>query len=274
MSLLDRYFTRIGLQQRPPADPAGLAALVRAHRLAIPFENFDIPLGHGIAIDLDSVAVKLLDRRRGGYCFEQNALLGAVLQGLGITARPLLARVRLGLPDDATPPRTHTFSLVDLQGALWTVDGGFGGSHVPPMRLAEADAVTTPDGVAHRFVRRSVIGSLAGEWLLQRKASDRAEWEPQYSFDLAEVAPEDLDLANHWTSSRPGTRFTSQVIASRVLPDGFLALTGRVVSRYRGDAQDKRDVADAEALRALLDAEFGLAVDDAAAKELFAFTPG
>lgn len=67
----------------------------RAHRLAVPFENLDIPLRRGIAIDSASVFGKLVMRRRGGYRFEQNSLFLRALHSLGFTARPLLARVWL-----------------------------------------------------------------------------------------------------------------------------------------------------------------------------------
>ncbi|WP_438452424.1 arylamine N-acetyltransferase, partial [Listeria monocytogenes] len=72
---LTAYLARIDLPETPVADVDGLAALQRAHRLAIPFENLDVKLGRGVAIDSASVFDKLVTRRRGGYCFEQNRLL-------------------------------------------------------------------------------------------------------------------------------------------------------------------------------------------------------
>ena len=56
---LDAYFERIRLADRPACDLDGLATIQRAHRLAIPFENLDIRLGRGIAIDSEAVFDKL-----------------------------------------------------------------------------------------------------------------------------------------------------------------------------------------------------------------------
>lgn len=270
-TLIAAYFARIGLPGISGADLASLHALVAAQRLAIPFENLDIPLGRGVRIDRQAITAKLLHQRRGGYCYEQNGLLGMALAALGFMQRPLLARVRLGLPEDACPPRTHVMQLVDIDGESWIADAGFGGSFVPPMRLADGELRETADGVGHRLVRQSALGSAAGQWLLQRRAPGKADWDAQYSFDLAEVAPDDVQMANHWTSTRPGTRFTDNVIASRVLPDGFIALTGRQLSKSCGEAQDKQDIQTAEQLHGVLQHDFGICLTPAEAATLFAF---
>jgi hypothetical protein len=53
-------------------------------------------LGRPIALDVPSLSAKIVDGRRGGYCFEQNTLFGAVLESLGFHVTPLAGRVRLG----------------------------------------------------------------------------------------------------------------------------------------------------------------------------------
>src|SRR3546814_2536084 len=87
---VEAYLRRIGLEQAPRPDQEGLMSVQRAHRWAIPFENFDIPLGRGISLDPAAVFDKLVVRRRGGYCFEQNQLFLRALLQLGFDARPLL----------------------------------------------------------------------------------------------------------------------------------------------------------------------------------------
>ena len=64
---LSAYLARIGLEASPEPTAEGLAQLQRAHRLAIPFENLDVILGRGVAIDSASVFAKLVTARRGGY---------------------------------------------------------------------------------------------------------------------------------------------------------------------------------------------------------------
>jgi N-hydroxyarylamine O-acetyltransferase len=249
---LPAYFERIGLDAPPPVTTEGLAMLLAAHRRSIAFENLDVRLGRGIRIDGDSVFDKLVTRRRGGYCFEQNRLLADMLRALGFAVRPLLARVRLGAPEDVVPMRSHVTLLVTLDGRDWIAEGGFGGSDLPALPLEDGAAATSPDGASHRLRRVGERGSLSGEWLIERagahgatdgRAAPHEDWQAQYSFDLAQVAPDDLEQANHWTSTRPATRFTSLHIASIVLANGFASLTDRALTVHRNGLRSETAIA-------------------------------
>jgi N-hydroxyarylamine O-acetyltransferase len=274
---LSAYLDRIGLSSAPPPTVGGLAQLVRAHRLAIPFENLDIPLGRGISIDPDAVFDKLVTRRRGGYCFEQNALLDRAVNALGVEGRPLLARVWLGVEgDDDVPPLTHQLELVHLDGAPWIIDGGFGGSYCPPMPLTEGESGSGPEGARHRLRRHDRF-----EWMLERIGPDAhtdgrggggPDWQRQYSFTLMDVHLADRELSNHWTATRPDTRFTSLVIASRVTADGFVSLNGLVLREGRGAQEACETLLDsAAALHDALDSRFGIALERSDADRLFDF---
>jgi N-hydroxyarylamine O-acetyltransferase len=266
MSLLETYLRRIGLTAAPTLNAAGLEAVTRAHRLSIGFENLDVMLGRGIRVDLESIRAKLVDGpARGGYCFEHNALFGATLAAMGFDNRPLLARVWLGMDwpgkPEAMPPLTHTFRLVTLAGASWIADAGFGGAYVPPMPLVNGAMADTPDGARHRLRRSGAPGEAKGAWLLERagpasatdgRAHAHGDFQPQYSFGLGEVAPIDLELSNHWTSTRPGTRFTSGCLASIVLEDGFASLNGRRLSMHAGGRGNVMEIADARDWRSVL----------------------
>jgi N-hydroxyarylamine O-acetyltransferase len=267
---LSAYLARIGLGAAPNPDAAGLAAMQRAHRLAIPFENLDIPLGNGVSIDPGHVFDKLVTRRRGGYCFEQNQLFLRALRAAGFDARPLLARV--WLMAESMPPLTHTFNLVTIDGREWIADAGFGGSFSPPMPLEDGATSQMADGTAHRLARRD------GGWILERagdpaatdgRSHDTRDWQPQYSFTTAPVEAIDLELSNHWTSTRPGTRFLTMQIVSLILPDGFAALTDGRLSLHRAGATENRAIADAADYRTVLASIFGLELSAGEVDRLF-----
>jgi len=218
---LAAYLDRIALGEVPAADAAGLATVQRAHRLAVPFENIDIVLGRGISLDPDAVFDKIVTRRRGGFCFEQNQLFLRALGALGFEAHPLLARVWLAAADDV-PPRTHTLNLVTIDGTPWIADAGFGGGYIPPMPLTDQSEMATPDGAWHRLVADVDHG-----WMLYRRADETADWQAQYSFTADRVWPSDLALSSHWTATSPESRFTAQPFVTIVLPRGFASLIGR-----------------------------------------------
>jgi len=270
---LDQYLARIRLPESPTADAEGLAALQRAHRLAIPFENLDVLLGRGIAVDSDAVFAKLVTARRGGYCFEHNRLLLDALDALGFTARPLLARVWLGA--EHVPARTHAVSLVTIDGQDWIADAGFGGSYSPPMPLADGETAEAPDGAQFRFSRDPLYG-----WMLYRQGhpgttDGRADFAPasgaQYSFTLDPVFPPDLAMSNYWTYTWPESRFRNHAIVSMVLPQGFASLTDRAYRRRNGDNEASGELEDPRVYRMRLSLMFGidLTAADVAALGLF-----
>jgi len=276
-----RYLARIGLAAPPPATGEGLAVLQAAHRMAVAFENLDILLGRGIAVDSQSVFDKLVTRGRGGYCFEQNRLFSDVLSQIGIANRPLLARVRLAVPPGVVPPRTHVCLLATVEGRHWLADAGFGGSNIPPLPLEDGAEAATPDGARHRLLRVGPPGLLAGEWRLERagpaaatdgRSEAHADWQAQYTFDLSEVAPDDLEQANHWTATRSGTRFTTLHVASIPIADGFAALSDRQLTIHRAAGTDRRTIDNPEDYAATLREVFRIALsdDEAARLPLFA----
>src|SRR5436305_10773813 len=104
------YFARIGY--RGAADPSldVLQDLVTAHTRTIPFENLDPLLGVPVDdLSPEALSDKMVQRRRGGYCYEHNGLMGYALEELGFGVRRLAARVIWGqAPDAPVPPKTHT----------------------------------------------------------------------------------------------------------------------------------------------------------------------
>lgn len=244
---LDAYFNRIGLTTAPTMNADGLAAIQRAHRLTIPFENLDIPLGQGVSLEPGHVFDKLVTRRRGGYCFEQNQLFMRALHALGFEVRPLLARV--WLMADGVPPRTHTLLLAALDDQNWIADAGFGGSFTPIMPLKTGLVHTTPDGAKHRLVVHSEHG-----WMLERDGGN-GQFQPQYSFMLDHVWPADLVLSNHFTAAMPNTRFTTFKIVSIPTETGYASLTDR---NFFQTNHDDRSISNMREYREILADAFGI----------------
>ncbi len=225
MADLGAYLHRIGLRETPSPSVAGVTAIQRAQRLAIPFENLDVRLGRAISLEPDAIFEKLVTRRRGGYCFEQNNLLGWALAAVGIQSRPLLARVWLNASD--VPPQTHMLLLATIDHEDWIVDAGFGGSYCPPMRILDGETVIGPDGVTHRLVAHGDYG-----WMLERRSKDH--FVQQFSFTLDKAVAADIAMSNHWTSTAPTSRFVQDIIASMITADGLVSLQNRTLTLSGG----------------------------------------
>lgn len=209
---LDAYFDRIGY--RGPCEPTldALNAITRAHTSTIPFENLDVLLGRPIELEPEKLFDKLVTRRRGGYCFEQNGLLLAVLERLGFSVVPLSARVRIDRPREYTPPRTHVFLRVELDGQSYLTDVGVGGlSLTGVLRLHDDGAQSTPHE-PRRIVREGA------RWFHQVGYGDA--WHDVCEFTLEEMPYIDRVLGNWFTSAHPESHFKSRLIVARAAEDG------------------------------------------------------
>src|SRR3978361_1508409 len=127
MTDLSAYFSRIGYTGPTDTSVETLHALVAAHNESIPFENLD-PL-FGVPVDdLGPAALtdKLVHRRRGGYCYEHNGLMGFVLAEMGFGIERFAGRVVWMSPSDALPALTHEALSVTAPGldGPWLVDVG------------------------------------------------------------------------------------------------------------------------------------------------------
>lgn len=258
---LDAYCARIGYAGPRQPTLATLRGLQLAHVQAIPFENLDVLLGRGIDLALPAIERKLVHARRGGYCFEQNALLLAVLLQLGFAATPLSARVRIGRARDVTPPRTHLCIRVDLDGEPWLCDVGVGGlSPTAPLRLDTEAPQPTPHET-RRLVR-------AGDWHGERRDPTArifhqvllaGEWQDVYEFTLEPMAEIDREVANWFTAAHPQSHFRNRLMAARATADGRLTVLNREFSRRGVDGKaEVRALRDQDELLAVLAEHFAL----------------
>jgi N-hydroxyarylamine O-acetyltransferase len=258
-----RYFERIGYHGPTAPTLANLNALIFAHVSRIPFENLDILLGRPILLDPAAVEDKLIARRRGGYCFEQNTFFMYVLQALGYRVTPIGARVRMGRTRDETPPRTHCFLRVELPEGSWLVDVGVGGlSPCAALRLS----LETPQETPHEPRRITSEGEWEGLELrapgarLFHEAFFDDAWHDVYDFTLEAMPEIDRELGNWFTSAHPSSHFKARLSVARATPDGRLALLNRrFTRRQRGNVTEQRELASPEELLEVLDREFGLA---------------
>ena len=86
---LNDYFSRIGYDGPREATLDVLRALHDLHPRAIAFENLDPFAARHVSVSLPAVVAKLVESRRGGYCFEHNTLFAHVLMQLGFEVEPM-----------------------------------------------------------------------------------------------------------------------------------------------------------------------------------------
>jgi N-hydroxyarylamine O-acetyltransferase len=244
---LDAYLARVQWRDDLSPTHATLAALVRAHGRAIPFENLDVLLRRPVRLDLDALQDKLVRRCRGGYCFEHATLLGAVLEAVGFEITRHTARVVRFVPRSAAP-RTHMFLTVRVAGDVFVVDPGFGGL-APQAPVLLADRRPPPAAATHWMVREG------GEWMLRARSAAATFdcWVSTLECDN----PVDFEVGNHYTATHASSSFVNRLMLRAITPDGSVSVLDRDVTHASGDATHTGRLADRAALRALLNAHFG-----------------
>ncbi|MET9291620.1 arylamine N-acetyltransferase [Streptomyces sp. NPDC003077] len=256
---VDAYLTRIGYAGERTPTLETLRALHAAHTAAVGFENLDIVLGRPILLDLEALQDKLVTRRRGGYCYEQNLLYAAALDRLGFDVSGLGARIRMG--EDKVRAVTHALLKVTLDGEEWITDVGFGGEGLLEPVPLRAGVETRHGGWTFGLVQEERTGL----WVLRSLHDDG--WFDLYAFGPEVRYPADYQVFNHYISTHPRSPFTGRLVVQRPEPQLRRTLIGTELTLTRPDwSRETRQVAPEE-LPELLARDFAieLSEEDAAA---------
>lgn len=243
------YLERLGIDGTPAVTVEGLRLLHRAHLMRVPFENLSIHLGEPIVLEVDALVAKLVERRRGGFCYELNGAFAALLRSLGFNVTLLAARVfagegRLGRPFD------HMCLQVDL-AEPWLADVGFGDSFLEPLRLDERGDQTDPAGVFRLSPAED------GQVDLLR------DGEPQYRFALTACALGDYEATCRYHQTSPESHFTQRTVCSIATPDGRVTISGSTLITTVTGERTERDMNTQELAEAYRE-HFGMQVDPTA----------
>jgi N-hydroxyarylamine O-acetyltransferase len=242
------YLRRIGYAGDLHPTYRVFEALHLAHATHIPFENLDILMGRSIRIDVPAIHAKLVEGRRGGYCFEQNLLFAAVLEEIGFRVTRLAARVRYTAQQML--PRTHMLLLVEADGSNWVADVGFGAKGLLLPVSFSSGVVSKQFLWSYRVVAEGAL------WVLQYL--QEGAWVDLYAFTLEPQHQIDYEMANYFTSTHPTSRFVLNLTAQSTLTTVRTVLRNRDLIVDKGDAITKRVLADDDEILEVLGSTFGL----------------
>ncbi|MFI1508996.1 arylamine N-acetyltransferase [Streptomyces sp. NPDC020597] len=243
---VEAYLHRLGLELPLPAPTAGvLRELHLRHLRAVPFENLSVHLGQEIVLEERLLVEKIVEARRGGFCYELNGAFGALLKALGFEVTLLSARVygeegRLGIPYD------HLALLVGaVDGGQWLADVGFGAHSHHPLRWghdgeqgdpggtfrivaaapdpAEAEAGAVPEAGSEAAAEAG-----AGAAVRARDVDVVRDGARVYRLEVRPRVLGDFAAGAWWHSTSPESHFTRSLICSRLTEGGGrITLGGR-----------------------------------------------
>ena len=230
---VDAYLARIGAGRPARPDAGALRDLHLRQLRTVPFENLGIHLGEDIVLAEGPLVEKIVDRRRGGFCYELCGAFAALLSALGYEVDLLAARVfgddGLGVPYD------H----MALRVGSWLADVGFGSHTHFPLRFDERGDQADPGGVFR------IAETTDGDLDVLR------DGRPAYRLETRPRALRDFEAGCWWHRTSPKSHFTRSLVCSMLTETGRVTLSGRKLVRTAGGERHERLLdGDAEVLAA------------------------
>ena len=241
------YLRRINYAGQTNPTAATLRALHVTHLRTVPFENLSIHAGEPIVLDDESLFTKIVERRRGGFCYEANGLFAALLRALGFRVTMLSAEVAR---DDASysPPFDHMALMITLEDR-WLADVGFGDSFTEPLLLdGQLEQLQSPD--AFRIDRD-------GDYrIVMRREAD--QWKPNYRFTLQSYTYQDFAEMCRYHQTSPESHFTQKRICSRATKDGRITVSDMRLIETSDGQRRERTLANQNEYAVSLREQFGI----------------
>ena len=255
---LDRYLARIGYEGPRTPTLSTLRALHERHPAAIAFENLNPLVGWPVPLDDAALERKMVDDRRGGWCFEHNWLFRRALEAIGFQVRGFASRVLWGSQPGAVGPRSHMVLTVPIDGQLYLADVGWGGTTMTaPLLLQSGIEQQTP----HETFRLVPWDGRDDEYALEVQLG---EWTPLHRFRLDEQLLPDYEVSSHWLCTHSSSFFRRELTVARAYPGGRFALrnTSWTLRRLGAEPQT-RSLTSAAEIREALERDFLIRVPQA-----------
>ena len=247
---LDAYLKRINFRGELRPDTATLIALMRAHLLAVPFENLDVQLGIPVSTKPEDAYAKVVERGRGGWCFELNGLFKWALTEIGFKVQSLAGYVGR-VESQPLREASHLLLQVDCEEPMF-VDVGFGGSLFGPIPLGPCLAEQPPYTLS--------ISPADGEffrWTEQAHGSSST-----LDFTRTPVGPNFFDETSQWLQTEPVSPFVRTFTAQRRYEDRHVVLRGLVKRTIDTDGMSDMVIRSSNQLAESLLDEFELDVPE------------
>ena len=243
---LGAYLDRIGY--RGPVAPT-LECLTGIHRcqaLNVPYENLDVQLGVPVGQDIEPIFDKIVNRRRGGWCYEMNGLLGWALREIGFDVMRVTGAVHRRDRGDSTLGN-HLVLLVRLE-KTYVADLGLGDGIREPILL---------EAGVHR----------QGELVFRLEQLEDGYWRwHNHGFGNPATAdfrdaPADEDLLNakvQFLQTSPESVFVQNLAFEIMRPESVVILIGRVLSEKTAGGESKTVLNSPAEIEAALAQHFGI----------------
>ncbi|MEO9169676.1 MAG: arylamine N-acetyltransferase [Candidatus Baltobacteraceae bacterium] len=247
MQQLHAYLKRIGYGGPLSTSAMTLRGIHRAHLLAIPFENVDVQLDRVPSLDIETIVEKIVIARRGGWCYEMNALLAWALRQLGFTVDYIAGAA--GREKRGAAAEMNHLALIVRLDVPYLADVGFGSGSLLPLPLAVG---TYNDG------RFDFSLSRDGDWWRFRSPSHGGG---TYDFKETPFLLQAFTAKAQWLATSPESSFVTNLFCTKSFEDGYAVLTNCALEQHHAGKIEAESAQNAVSLARLLDVHFDLHVE-------------
>ena len=245
------YLERIEIHNQLEPHYAFLAELQQSHLLHVPFENLDVIHKRKIVLNPELLFEKIVRNKRGGFCYELNALFAWLLRKLGYQVKLLSAQVFDGERDDFGPEFDHMTLLVETGGS-YLVDVGFGDSFRTPLPM--------PRGRVEDISGSYRIYSSPGthEHVYELHHHNEHGWHPQYRFSTIPHQLAEFESMCSYHQTSPESSFTQRTVCTRATLYGRITLTENSLTITEGKEKRMQPVSSKEEFDQMLQEYFDI----------------
>lgn len=233
MMYTKKYLRRIGIEDFDGSTTAeSLKFLQRQHLLNVPFENLDIHWKRPILLNTARFYEKIVEAKRGGFCYELNGLFDELLKEIGFQTKKVSARAFNGTDYDAE--YDHLAILVKIGDAEFLTDVGFGHFIVAPLQFVL--------DIEQRDENGTFLICKFDQEYFEVVKKDGKTWQSEYIFkDLARDLAEFSEMCIfHQTS--PESHFTRNKLCSIMTENGRKTLTDKKFIETRNGEKSETEI--------------------------------
>ncbi len=247
MPELTAYLERIGFKSSPSVNVATLKELQRCHLLSIPYEDIDVQLRRPVDLSVEAAFDKLVTRRRGGWCYEMNGLLGWALEQIGFDVLYMSGGVSRAVRGDSALGN-HLVLLITVDGKEFVTDVGFGDGFIEPLELVEQT-------VSQRGFDMSIEKIEDGYW---RYLNHQYGGAPSFDFKVAAADRSLLDSQCQWLQTSKESTFVQVLIVQKFNETGYDIQAGLFAKTITPEGVEERVIESYSELAERLQSVFGI----------------
>ena len=212
-----KYLERINFDGATEPTLELLRTLQKKHLLSIPFENLDIHYKTPIQLNSANIFEKVINKKRGGFCYELNSLFYELLRSIGFTVKTISARVFNSKKQTFSPEFDHFAILANINSANYLVDVGFGEFAFHPLEI-ESNTIQNDERGIFKIEKHD------DKYYKVSKLVDE-NWIAEYIFSLQKRDLSEFEERCLYHQTSPESHFTQNKLCSLLTATGRITVT-------------------------------------------------